>query len=212
MPDLVASGVMSMLAPYSDRVVIRAGRDGLRGVDLLLLDPTSLYALPAWQELAFGRAAHRSSDVRVVWYGGAPVTAATEDILGSMPVQVGGWLGLQRTSLELVGALERIRSGEIVIDRPGECSVPEVSRSHRLTEREAQVLVLIAHGLSNHQIGDCMHLSMNTIKSYIRSAYRRIGVTSRSQAVLWGVGLGLHRWPEALASGQAHSPEREGWA
>ena len=36
-----------------------------------------------------------------------------------------------------------------------------------------------------------MFLSINTIKSYIRSAYRKIGVTNRTQAVLWGVDHGF---------------------
>jgi DNA-binding CsgD family transcriptional regulator len=36
-----------------------------------------------------------------------------------------------------------------------------------------------------------MHISPNSLKSYIRAAYRKIGVTTRSQAVLWGIRHGL---------------------
>ena len=56
-----------------------------------------------------------------------------------------------------------------------------------LSEREEQVLALIAEGLTNQQIADRVFISINSVKTYIRSAYRKIGVTSRSQAVAWGL-------------------------
>jgi DNA-binding CsgD family transcriptional regulator len=54
-----------------------------------------------------------------------------------------------------------------------------------LTPRETDILRLLTLGLSNQEIADECFLSINSVKSYIRSAYRRIGVTSRSQAVVW---------------------------
>ena len=54
-----------------------------------------------------------------------------------------------------------------------------------LTPRETEILRLLTLGLSNQEIADTCFLSINSVKSYIRSAYRRIGVTSRSQAVVW---------------------------
>ncbi len=54
-----------------------------------------------------------------------------------------------------------------------------------LTPREIDVLTLITQGLSNQEIAEQSYLSINSVKTYIRSAYRRIGVTSRSQAVVW---------------------------
>jgi DNA-binding NarL/FixJ family response regulator len=54
-----------------------------------------------------------------------------------------------------------------------------------LSHRETQVLSEITRGLRNDEICDLLGLSANTIKSYIRSAYRKIEVESRSQAVAW---------------------------
>jgi DNA-binding CsgD family transcriptional regulator len=53
------------------------------------------------------------------------------------------------------------------------------------------VLSLITQGYSNNDIVDTTMLSINSIKSYIRSAYRKIGVTSRSGAILWGIDHGF---------------------
>jgi len=60
-----------------------------------------------------------------------------------------------------------------------------------LTEREAGILALITQGLRNEEIAHRSYLSINTVKSYIRSAYRKMGVESRSQAILWGVDHGF---------------------
>lgn len=54
-----------------------------------------------------------------------------------------------------------------------------------LTPREIDVLTQITQGLSNQEIAQRSYLSINSVKTYIRSAYRRIGVSSRAQAVVW---------------------------
>jgi DNA-binding CsgD family transcriptional regulator len=56
-----------------------------------------------------------------------------------------------------------------------------------LSAREMEILRIISQGLSNEDVANRMFLSINTVKSDIRSAYRKIGVTSRSQAVRWGL-------------------------
>jgi DNA-binding CsgD family transcriptional regulator len=64
-----------------------------------------------------------------------------------------------------------------------------------LTVRERETLAHIATGRSNVEIAAEMQISLNSVKSYIRSAYRKIGITSRSQAVLWGVEHGMRAYP-----------------
>ena len=64
---------------------------------------------------------------------------------------------------------------------------PDARLDHGLSDREQQVLALIAEGLTNREIADRVYVSINSVKTYIRSAYRKIGVSSRSQAVAWGL-------------------------
>ena len=104
---------------------------------------------------------------------------------------------------ELVAAIEAAHRGESLLV-PAQDEVPEVlhgswpGQEEGLTPRQSEMLSLIVQGLSNKEIGERTRLSANTIKSYIRSAYWRIGVTTRSQAVLWGLDHGFH--PSAQAN------------
>ena len=52
-----------------------------------------------------------------------------------------------------------------------------------LSRRDAQVLRLIGEGRPNQDIAAAIFVTVNTVKSYIRTACRKIGVTARAQAV-----------------------------
>ncbi len=103
-----------------------------------------------------------------------------------------GYLSKVLTGAVIIAALERIMNGETVIMAGNhETSVDAAGdwpgRSAGLSPREAEVIALIARGLSNQDIAERAYVSINTIKTHVRSAYRKIGVKSRSQAVLWAV-------------------------
>jgi NarL family two-component system response regulator LiaR len=109
-----------------------------------------------------------------------------------------GYLSKSLSGEEIVDALERVRHGEVVVlvgdqessvgaagDWPG--------REAGLSPREAEVIALITQGLSNQEIADRAFLSINSVKTYIRTAYRKMGVQRRTQAVLWGIENGFER-------------------
>ena len=60
-----------------------------------------------------------------------------------------------------------------------------VNAMAQLSGRERQVLDRIAQGMSNQQIAQDLFLGVNSVKTYIRTGYRKIGVRTRTQAVLW---------------------------
>ncbi len=60
-----------------------------------------------------------------------------------------------------------------------------------LSERECQVLALIAAGLSNREICTHLHISLSTVKGHTASIYGKLGVNSRTQAVSEAIRLGL---------------------
>jgi DNA-binding NarL/FixJ family response regulator len=67
-----------------------------------------------------------------------------------------------------------------------------------LTDRESDVLALIAQGRSNQEIADRLYVSINSVKTYIRTAYRKIDVVSRAQAVNWAIRHGFPPEPDDL--------------
>ena len=108
---------------------------------------------------------------------------------------VAGYLGKNLSAAQLGRALRSIHEGHLVVAPPllG-CAPHDVSTPNDadlLTARERETLALIATGRSNDQIAQEMRISLNSVKSYIRSAYRKTGVQSRSQAVLWAVTHGV---------------------
>lgn len=56
-----------------------------------------------------------------------------------------------------------------------------------LSARERVVMLLMGEGRSNAEIAAELYISVNTVKTYVRTSYRKIGATRRSQAVLWVV-------------------------
>lgn len=67
----------------------------------------------------------------------------------------------------------------------------EAARVGRLTEREREVLVLIAEGLSNADIGSRVHLSAGTVKDHVSAILTKLRVTSRVRAALLAQRAGL---------------------
>jgi DNA-binding NarL/FixJ family response regulator len=60
-----------------------------------------------------------------------------------------------------------------------------------LSERERDVLRLLAEGLSNREIGLKLSLTEGTVKNYVTNVLQKIGVRDRTQAALKGKELGL---------------------
>lgn len=60
-----------------------------------------------------------------------------------------------------------------------------------LTDREQQVIEQLAHGLSYAQVGAALDISPNTVRSYIRTIYEKLCVTSKTEAVMAALRMGL---------------------
>jgi len=189
--EIVVAGVAAMLEPFSDRIDIvelDAGAQVASEVDVVLYD-------------TFGQVQGDGIDLEDLIRGsGAKVCVFSWNLqegLVERALKRGarGYLSKALTAREIVEALEKVHAGEIVHDTRVE--VEEGSqgawpgREHGLTQRESEVLALITQGLTNQEIAQRAYISINSVKTYIRTAYRKIGVQRRSQAVAWGMQHGF---------------------
>lgn len=87
---------------------------------------------------------------------------------------------IERRDQEIARLKARLRSRP---DGPTE----DRALAEDLTAREAEVLERIAQGLSTQEIADDLYLGVNSIKTHTQSLFRKLGVTSRTQAALWAV-------------------------
>ncbi len=191
--DVVVLGVANILDQYRDRVVIAELDTNLGVVDEVDIVLYDSFAQPESDHSELRVLVKNPRARRVVVY----TWNFHPDLIASARRQgVHGYLSKALPARELVAALEAVHSGTLVVsDSPRRArSVNGLNwpgRSEGLTDRESEILALITQGKSNADIATLTYLSPNTVKSYIRTIYRKIDVASRTQAVLWGVNNGF---------------------
>src|SRR5215211_530818 len=92
-----------------------------------------------------------------------------------------------------------------VVEAAGE-RVPRLERPAGLTEREAEVLAMLARGLQTKQVARGLGISVKTADSHIQNAYRKVGISTRAAATLFAMEHGLVAWGELpIARAEARS-------
>jgi two-component system, NarL family, response regulator LiaR len=190
--ELVVVGVAALLLPYRERVEVielDANLPVLRTVDVVLYD-------------TFGQVQGKGIDMARLRDGGPAKVAIYswnlhhELVQESLEAGADGYISKGLDAEELVEAIERIHAGQTVIPSGGGSVSPRPDAAYPgkeqgLTVRESEIVALITQGLSNREIAERSYLSINSVKTYIRTAYRKMGVERRSQAVLWGIKNGF---------------------
>jgi two-component system, NarL family, response regulator YdfI len=107
-------------------------------------------------------------------------------------------LARQSDARELLAALDAVSAGLVVLDASvRDALAPAVTASRTgalaepLTERERQVLAMLAGGLSNRRIAERLAISDNTVKAHVAAILAKLGATTRTEAVTAGIRLGL---------------------
>ncbi|WP_319804087.1 response regulator transcription factor [Nocardioides dongkuii] len=186
--EIVLLGLAQLLAPYADQVQIVGMTSATtmpHEADVILYDTFS--RLPDHDEKLRKVVNENAAKVAVFSWDDYPEDEARRR-------GAAGYIHKGLDGGELVAAILAIHRDQQP-ERP-EAGAEEPRRTWPgqtldLSEREAEVLTLITRGLSNHEIAERSYLSVNTIKTYIRHAYRKIGVSTRAQAVVWGYRNGF---------------------
>jgi RNA polymerase sigma factor (sigma-70 family) len=108
-----------------------------------------------------------------------------------MDAGAAGYLDKEAREEQLIEAIRRAASGESLFDEEQKRRArkwrEEVEKKwNELSERERQVLKLLAQGLHNKDIASRLSITIKTLNKHLEKIYQKLGVTSRAEAVVWG--------------------------
>jgi DNA-binding NarL/FixJ family response regulator len=196
---LYRDGVVATLRGSGLDVVGEAAtaRDAIRLVgehhpDLALFDVD----MPGGGIAAAGGARVASPDTRIVIL---TVSEDEDDLVAAIEAGASGYVLKGIAGRELAAILRQVAGGDRYVSsrlafaalnrRPER----EVDPLEELTDREREILDLVAQGLSNAEIGDRLTLAEKTVKHYMTAVLGKLGARSRVEAALIGYKAGLGR-------------------
>jgi len=191
---LVVAGVAAMLEPFRERIQVVelvSGMAASADVDVVLYDS---FGAQQGASMDVPAALGEASRARLVVYSWNLDPGLVREALAS---GASGYLSKGLDAAEVVTALEAIHGGATVVPERTGVASPRADdndwpgKSNGLSMRESEIVALITQGLTNQDIASRTYLSINSVKTYIRTAYRKMGVERRSQAVLWGIRQGF---------------------
>jgi len=178
--EVVTQGIAAMLAPRPDLVLMRKvplTPAGLGQIDVVLVDG---YGGPPVVRRTCALLREVAPTPQLVLLDRPQCEGAKQDILD---LGVAGFLPASVTVPELLDAITAVAHGRTYLalaPPPGD----------DLSARQREILSLIVDGLDNRAIADKLFISDNTLKTHVRTIYRKLDVTRRSQAVSWGMQHG----------------------
>ncbi|MEV4437264.1 response regulator transcription factor [Streptomyces sp. NPDC049555] len=198
--QVVRRGLRTFLEVQDDIEVVGEAADGADGVeqaeqlrpDVVLMD----VKMPGMDGIeALRRLRELGNGARVL-----VVTSFTEQrtVIPALRAGAAGYVYKDVDPDALAGAIRSVHAGHVLLQ-------PEVAdallaqeetgggqgRSNGLTEREREVLALIADGRSNREIARALVLSEKTVKTHVSNILMKLDLADRTQAALWAVRHGM---------------------
>jgi DNA-binding NarL/FixJ family response regulator len=192
--ELVVAGLEQLLSKHQDRIAVCAGilvgEPLTTPVDVALFDlyGRSGVAAPALRALVedpnVARVAVFALDLNPALIADGKAAGATGFISKALPGD------------QIADAVVRIARGEEVVagtpsPKAAHSDLEWPGKSVGLTERESQVITLLAEGLTNREIAAALYLSAETVKSYVAQIFSKLEVRNRVEASRF-----VHKSPE----------------
>ncbi|MEV8508182.1 response regulator transcription factor [Actinoplanes sp. NPDC051475] len=193
---VVRHGLRGMLEAEPDLTVVGEASSGIEGVakavelvpDIVLMD----LRMPGGDGVeATARILAEAPGVRVMVL---TTYESDRDILRAIEAGAGGYLLKDASPAELAGAVRAAARGETVLAPSVASTLVRQVRSPAppsLSQREAEVLRLVARGLTNADIGRELFISEATVKTHLLRAFQKLDVADRTAAVTRAMSLGI---------------------
>ena len=171
-------------------------------VDLILLD-LSMPGVRGFSGLMFLRAQYPSVPVMVVSANDDPAV-----IRRCMDFGASGFISKTLGIEQMREAVRRVLDGEVWtppdVDLAGGADAETaalMARLATLTPQQVRVLMMLSEGMLNKQIAYELSVSEATVKAHVSAILQKLGVDSRTQAVIAAAKIALGQWPQAAAQG-----------
>lgn len=114
-----------------------------------------------------------------------------EDIHQALTAGARGYLFKSVVEDELVDAIREINAGRQYLPKGVAARLGEARSRAHLTRREEEILELLGKGLGNRELGQVLGVSEDTIKTHLKSLFRKLDVSDRAEAVREGLRRGF---------------------
>ncbi len=191
------AGIRAMLAEASDMDIVGEAHDGGQVEQLLAaLRPHILLLDLKMPNLA---PVELEEWVRMNYPGTTTLVLTAHDrdvyLSGMMEAGAAGYLDKKLRAGQLISAIRRAARGEILFDEE------QIERARRwreevkgkwesLSNREREVLQMLTEGADNNAITASLKITTNTVEKHLTNIYKKLGVTSRTEAALWWLEKG----------------------
>ena len=214
---IVLEGVRSVLAQYPDIQVVGEALDGVEAIDKAVqLDPDVILLdlrLPRVDGLTVLRSVQtRVARAKVLLFATAD---SKDDFVEAMKLGCSGILLKEAATALIEKSIQRVFAGEIWLDSnttaavirhfaspkefpaahigaPSSSNGKQTRERAQLSQREREIIVLIAQGYKNKEIAEKMFITEQTVKNHLHNVFDKLGVSDRLELALYAIHNSLH--------------------
>jgi DNA-binding NarL/FixJ family response regulator len=205
--EVTRAGFVSLLAGHPEFDVVGQASDGQEALELCEKLRPAIVILDVRMPILNGLGAarllqQRMPEVKVVIF---TMDDSPDHLEAAIAAGAAGYLLKDASREEVIGALRQVAAGEDALDsamsarllrRIAARSASGAPARENLTERERQVLGLVAGGFSNREIGEKLDIATGTVKAHVERVIGKLGASDRTQAAVRGIALGLVAQPD----------------
>jgi len=118
---------------------------------------------------------------------------AEEDVFAAIESGACGYVMKDSPPKEILSAIHAVAEGGEFFPEEVRAKYAQRSGTRGLSEREAQILLYVAKGFKNREIGELLGVSENSIKMHLKHVFAKLDVADRAEAVSTGIARGIIR-------------------